>query len=166
MDSLNTSNPDYYEDGIRFGTRPELIAQIKKLQEELATAKSTESDRLLEEMEGSLESVDMGIAFMPPTTSHEYAKGCNDNLEEVRRVLSEVFDTSETREPCLLNRLDKIANRFLWGVHFIGPDEIWAAESYAAAVRLAKQHNQHFISSMETTDVAVIAAPTPWIGEP
>ncbi|GHB47752.1 hypothetical protein GCM10007094_41310 [Pseudovibrio japonicus] len=39
-------------------------------------------------LEECLESIDMGVGFMPKDTPHQYAKGAEDALKEVRKAIA------------------------------------------------------------------------------
>ncbi|GHB47759.1 hypothetical protein GCM10007094_41320 [Pseudovibrio japonicus] len=61
-----------------------------------------------------------------------------------------------------IERVGKIADRFKWCMHVVGPDDVIPAESYAAALKMADEHNAHYIASMERTDVCTVAVPAIW----
>jgi len=70
----------------------------------------------------------------------------------------------KTEKDGLITRLSEAGKGFLWAVHVIGPDDVYAMPSYAVAVDFCDQFNSATIAAGEATGVAAIAVPAAWLG--
>lgn len=66
-------------------------------------------------------------------------------------------------EKTIPERISEAVPHILWGVHVIGPDDVYAMPDYQTAVLEADTLNECMISEMEKSGIAAVAVPCLWV---
>lgn len=69
---------------------------------------------------------------------------------------------SQAGDERVLEAAESNADRVLWCVHVLGPDDVFAVKSHADAVSLADQMNRDVFAHFGDTDILCFAYAAPW----